>query len=210
MPQHQNLPAFLTKGVATKALLKSRKKAAKAKRQVVSRRGDDYGTPELHKKHMVVEEVRERLSTGQPVTKGARVMDQLPIDRYYQRHELAPKPDDPHGLRNAALYRAAMKLRDDFYQSGLMARGRTVLERAPSGTTAPDRAMLLHVSSLTAFNKAVTAMSPSLRPILRAVVCYDQTARDWAVENRDNPNGGLAMLRAALTDLARYYRFMDC
>jgi hypothetical protein len=54
----------------------------------------------------------------------------------------------------------------------------------------------------------LTAINPSLSPILPHVVCYDGWARDWAASKGYNPALGLALLVTALTDLAVYYRFV--
>ncbi len=166
----QQLPSFITERRSLKPLSRKKKAALPSLKP-----GSDYGSPYLGTHHQLVEENREFARNGTPITKGLRVIDQLPIDRYYTRHEFAPRPDS---VKNAALYQAAKKLKDDFQASGLMEAGRTQLERIGCASGSPDRAMTMHIASLTAYNRAIMAISPSLSPILRHVVCYDGTARE--------------------------------
>jgi hypothetical protein len=193
----QQIPTFITKA-----------RKASRKRSSAMRHGQqsDVGNVALHNHHRIVEEVRDMSSTGHVIAKGARVMDQLPIDRYHDRHELAPRPDH---VKNAALYQAARKLLADFHASGLLESGKTSFIRMPGGGAGADKAMTLHVESLKAYNKAMLAVGPSLRSILHYVVCEGQTAGGWARSSHENAEGAMALLRAALTDLAWHYRLLS-
>lgn len=182
------------------AFLLERRKLLSRKRPTAKpiRADGDTGSLELRNHHTVILEARKRTSTGHVASVGARVIDQIPLDRYYLRKQLSPDK-----TRNDILFTAGTKLRNDFYYSGLQLHTMSRFEPATSRSTEP--LANIKISALQAYKSAMNHVSQTLRPILVHVCCLQDTAQDWASRNGQQKDAGITVLRLALEELAIHY-----
>ena len=195
-------PAFLTErralpARAVRAPLKTVRKKAKTGALRVE---GDTGTAEMKQRQKVVMEVRERSSVGQPVSVGARVESQLPLDRYKNRSELDPD----NAWRNLMLWEAAERLRRDFEASGMAPKVCGSFQPRVTGGKGIMEADH-QIDAWKRYKKSMDSVSQTLRQILFYVAIAGEAANDWARRNAMIPQAGLAVLRLALAELADHY-----
>lgn len=168
-----------------------RLKRAPAERRAVPR--SDLGTPELKRHHLVVIE-----GSGKP---HGRVVDQRPLDRYLARGQLSE-----NGRIARALFEAGHRLRTDWAIAGL--EPRLIGHMGPRGH-GPGDFTHTQLAARRRKEQALAAVGSAFRGVLVHVVCCDGTAGEWARgQGKRGGNGeawGMAALRLALAELARFY-----
>lgn len=198
-------PAFLTRGTKKKPPVKPRRRI----RSEVMRFAGDTGTHELKKRYSesygagaVAIEARARTSTGQETIVGARILHQLPLDRYRERREL-----DKDEWRNLRLWDAAERLRNDFHISGM--QGKVCGSFEPRITSGQQQwTVEAKVSAFQRYKAAMNGIGTSLRSIAYYVCIAGEAANGWAVKNGKREDDGIVILRLALTDLAYHYGYI--
>jgi hypothetical protein len=195
-------PAFLKvehRTIIRKAPKFTGKTARKRGAGSVLRVEGDTGTKEMKQRQVVLLEVRDRSSTGHPISVGARVEAQFPHDRYKVRKELDPSNE----WRNLMLWQAAERFRQDFDASGIAPRVCSSFVPRVSGSRQNHSDMQMDAEKR--YKKAMNAVGQSLRPILFYVCLAGESANDWARRNAMIPQAGLSVLRLALAELAHHY-----
>lgn len=163
----------------------------------------DLGTEELRKHHAVVIETREISKGGHEVARGARIRDQIPLDRYALRLEL-----DRDAETNSILREAGLRFRQDFERAGIRPK-----VCPPSGPKMPSgyRALNESESAASAREKiklALRYVGPDLADLVVHVCGLDEPASSWC-----GPHGGgaanIVLLRHTLRLLAYHYGLLE-
>ena len=131
--------------------------------------------------------------TAKAGVKRKRVETQTMLDRYHHRGQISK-----------AQYDAGCRLHARFAATGGYANIVGSYDiRIQSGApgTLPRQ-----VEAYERVAKALRYVGRQLSPILITVCLRDTSARDWAVQQDDNPESGLVVLRLALDRLAEYYQ----
>ncbi len=165
--------------------------------RVMREAAPDFGTPELHRRHLVVIE-----DGGAAWDKPhARVIDQRPLDRYLARGELSPNP-----AIASAMFEAGHRLRTDWTIAGLEPK---VIAQLSPRSQAQLEFSERRIQAIGRKDRALMALSPLHRSVAIAVVCQDMSAQAWAKREGVRPwlqaTAGIGALRLALGALARFY-----
>jgi hypothetical protein len=194
-------PAFLKVEHRTITRKKQVLTGKTARKRGALRVDGDTGTPEMKQRQTLVMEVRDRSSTGHPISVGARVEAQFPHDRYKVRKQLDPDNE----WRNLMLWQAAERLRIDFDASGMSPKVcSNFVPRVTGGNRQHHSDMQMDAEKR--YKRAMNSVgSSSLRAVIFYVCIAGEPGESWARRNALHPKSGLSILRLALAELAHHY-----
>ena len=122
-----------------------------------------------------------------------RVETQTMLDRYHSRGQIS-KPQYDAGCRLHGVFQAT-----GGYANIIGSYDIRIQSAAPG-------ALPRQVEAFERVSAALKYVGRQLSPILIAVCLRDESARDWAVQQDNNADSGLVVLRLALERLAEYYQ----
>lgn len=146
-------------------------------------------TPERHRHDAITIPERDRENQRE---RPARVETQTKIDRYENSKNITPE--------HAA---AARRYFEDAYRAGMVPAPSQVRYDRVDGA----RSDVSDTAAAAAGRRAnaIRALGDALVPITEFVVIEDLPAGQWASAHGEQPAAGIAILRLALTALARHY-----
>lgn len=152
-------------------------------------RGQDFGPGERLRRDLVL---LDELPAAEGGGKRARVVTQLPLDRYLERREITA---DQHA--------AGDRLRADFTRAGLQPR--VTMHYAPRLPRSAYEARDDRLDARRRLYAALDAVGRLGEGVLWHVCCVGESAGDWAHRHGRAPRDGIALLRAALDELCAHY-----
>lgn len=151
---------------------------------------EDFGADRLRRHHRIRIEDRDPQNPGK---KRARVETQTHLDRYFVRGSI-----DHYQAEAGRIY-----YRHAYYAGACPKPVQSGNERVDRGFAAGSP--LQGLSARESRDRAIIALGPELVRIAEAVVVDDRSAEAFAIEKKEHPRAGIALLRVALTTLARHY-----
>lgn len=150
---------------------------------------EDFGAERLSKHHKLRIEERDPQNPGK---KRARVETQTHLDRYLKRESITVEQGEAGRIYFLSAYYSGAIPRPAAGNQDRVDGARFATQEAP-------------VSARQKRTKAIAALGRELFGIAEAVIVDDRAAEAWAIEHGEHPRAGIAVLRVALTTLARHY-----
>lgn len=146
-------------------------------------------TPEFLKKFDVEEKQTERAGERR-----LYVTNQLWIDTYFKK-----------GIIDYSQHLTAQKLLALFRRAGRHQKVTMTFTKEPV-LKGSERGLNLDEGAFSDYNKLQQLMGRQSFSICRDVVCYNLSAKDWAIKNRRNVKASAEVFRISLDDLADAFK----
>lgn len=151
----------------------------------------DFGTDRLRSHHQITVETINEVQVGKSFQR-VRVT-QTHLDRYEVRGSI-----DQYQAEAGRIY-----YRHAYYAGAVPSPAQSGAERVDGNPTTGG--LVRGLSAKESRDRAILVLGSELFRIVEAVCVEDRAAEAWAIEKKEHPRAGIAILRIALTTLAKHY-----
>tara|TARA_R100001463_G_scaffold60475_1_gene113006 strand:- start:99 stop:611 length:513 start_codon:yes stop_codon:yes gene_type:complete len=153
----------------------------------------DFGTPERLKKADAEDARFERTGKELGAKKRLRIVNQMPLDRYYTRQQINRRQYEAGKLLYSIWYRAGQSQR-------IASNYAAVIVDGGSGDSQGAG------EAFSEYIRALRYVGVDLSKVAQWVVIEGMSANDWAKEKGHDPKGGIVALRLCLDGLGDYFK----